>query len=190
MKSGPDVFADALVPSGRICPPERLLSQQRSDSRRKKRPAQKHPRSYRPFTALGFLAHALPGYAFASSGSGAPRYPEWPLNALSVDRLLKFIVARLAAPGRWRCGNGYCSAKPKGKSNFTIAGFPLCRRHFFDSASRAAKRAFISRSSRTLNCPSNLIGHDHRNNRPGNGVGEDRRFNKWTGAALGGGRQR
>jgi hypothetical protein len=33
-------------------------------------------------------------------------------------------------------------------------------------------RAFTSRSSRTLNCPSNLIGHDHPNNRPANGVGE------------------
>ena len=31
-------------------------------------------------------------------------------------------------------------------------------------------RAFTSRSSRTLNCPSNLIGHDHPNNRPENGT--------------------
>jgi hypothetical protein len=36
------------------------------------------------------------------------------------------------------------------------------------SAARCA--AFTSRSSRTLNCPSNLIGHDHPNNRPENGT--------------------
>jgi hypothetical protein len=65
---------------------------------------------------------------------------------------------------------GYRSAKPQGKPNFTIGHFSLCRRHFCDSAFDSAMRAFTSRSSRTLNCPSNLIGHDPRNNRPENGT--------------------
>jgi hypothetical protein len=69
-----------------------------------------------------------------------------------------------------RCRNGYRSAKPQGKPNFTIGDFSLCRRHFFDSALDGTMRAFTSRSSRTLNCPSNLIGHDHPNNRPENGT--------------------
>ncbi|MBR1278082.1 hypothetical protein [Bradyrhizobium sp. AUGA SZCCT0283] len=69
-----------------------------------------------------------------------------------------------------RCGNGYRSAKPQGKPNFTIGNFSLCRRHFRDFAFDGALRPFTSRSSRTLNCPSNLIGHDHPNNRPENGT--------------------
>jgi ribosomal protein S14 len=67
--------------------------------------------------------------------------------------------------------NGYCSAKPQGKPNFTIGDFSLCRRHFRDFGFGGTMRAFTSRSSRTLNCPSNLIGHDHPNNRPENGTG-------------------
>jgi hypothetical protein len=68
------------------------------------------------------------------------------------------------------CSNGYRSAKPQGKPNFTIGDFSLCRRHFCDSVFGCTVRAFTSRSSRTLNCPSNLIGHDHPNNRPENGT--------------------
>jgi hypothetical protein len=68
--------------------------------------------------------------------------------------------------------NGYRCPKPHGKLNFTISDFPLCRRHFCDSGFGATVRGFTSRSSRTLNCPSNLIGHDHPNNRPENGVGQ------------------
>jgi hypothetical protein len=63
-------------------------------------------------------------------------------------------------------------AKPQGKPNFTIGNFSLCRRPFCDFAFDSTVRAFTPRSSRTLNCPSNLIGHDHPNNRPENGVGE------------------
>jgi hypothetical protein len=40
-----------------------------------------------------------------------------------------------------------------------------------DFSADRAERAFTSRSSRTLNCPSNLIGHD-RLNKPANGIGE------------------
>jgi len=70
--------------------------------------------------------------------------------------------------------NGYRSAKPQGKPNFTIGNFSLCSRHFCDFALGGTMRAFTPRSSRTLNCPSNLMGHDHPNNRPENGVGNDR----------------
>jgi hypothetical protein len=64
--------------------------------------------------------------------------------------------------------NGYRSAKPQGKPNFAIAELSLCRRHFCDFVFASPVRAFTSRSSRTLNCPSNLIVHDHPNNRPEN----------------------
>jgi hypothetical protein len=57
------------------------------------------------------------------------------------------------------------------------------RQAFCDSSAEDAARAFTFDSSRYLNCPSNLIGHDHPN-KPANGVGNDELFDKWTGAAL------
>jgi hypothetical protein len=82
------------------------------------------------------------------------------------------VLRRPGEAGSWyrRCCNGYRSAKPQGKPNFTIGNFSLCRRHFCDFALDSTMRAFTPRSSRTLNCPSNLIGHDHPNNRPENGT--------------------
>jgi hypothetical protein len=88
------------------------------------------------------------------------------------------------APRARRC-NGYRCAKPQGKPNFTIGNFSLCCRHFCDFASDRTMRAFTSRSSRTLNCPSNLIGHDHPNNRPENGVGITGKFTVDRGRARG-----
>jgi hypothetical protein len=61
--------------------------------------------------------------------------------------------------------------RDKARSNKT---FPV-------SPSRASVRAFTLHSSQSLNCPSNLIGHD-RPHKPANGEG---RFSQWTGAALG-----
>ena len=54
---------------------------------------------------------------------------------------------------------------PNGRVNRTspIDTSPLCRRHFCDFMFGGAMRTFTPRSSRTLNCPSNLIGHDHPN---------------------------
>ena len=115
---------------------------------------------------------------------------------------------------------------PSGRVNrtFTNWHFPLCRRHFCDSVLGRAMRAFTHRLSRTLNCRSNLIGHDDPN-KPANGTRLIRRgagglaigswalrmgarsdanrflllligrrdeqaFQQWTGAVLGGGRQR
>src|SRR5665647_1133993 len=53
-----------------------------------------------------------------------------------------------------------------------------------DLAAGCAEDAFTFDSSRYLNCPSNLTGHDHPN-KPANGVGNNGTFCKWTGAALG-----
>ena len=71
------------------------------------------------------------------------------------------------------CGNGYRSAKRQGKPNFTTTRKRLCRRHSCNFASAREVRAFTPRSSRYLNCPSNLIGHDHPN-KPANGGANNR----------------
>jgi hypothetical protein len=58
--------------------------------------------------------------------------------------------------------------------------------HYALSQAFASRNAFTSDSLRSLNRLSNLVGHD-RPNKPANGVGMTRRrFDKWTGAALGG----
>jgi hypothetical protein len=46
---------------------------------------------------------------------------------------------------------------------------------FRQSAVIGAANAFTFDSSRYLNCPSNLIGHDHPN-KPANGVGNNGTF--------------
>jgi hypothetical protein len=121
----------------------------RSDSPRIVRPASTFPNSF--LTACG-----------------VDRFGPMPVCARQTPRCGAFD-----APRAIRCRNGYRSDKRQGKPNFTIPDFPLCRRHFLDSASGHAIPAFTSRSSRTLNCLSNLTGHDRHNNRPENGVGED-----------------
>ncbi|HEY2213355.1 MAG TPA: hypothetical protein VGH62_17410, partial [Bradyrhizobium sp.] len=83
--------------------------------------------------------------------------------------------------GSERCGNGYRFPKPQGKPNPANVRNPLRHRHFCKLLATPCGRAFTPRSSRYLNCPSNLIGHDHLN-KPANGVGvSDGR----AGAALG-----
>jgi hypothetical protein len=76
---------------------------------------------------------------------------------------------------RRACANGYRFTKPQGKPNFTIAPKRMRRRHFCDLALAGAIPAFTPRSSRTLNCSSNFIGHDDPN-KPANGVDNDRAF--------------
>ena len=68
--------------------------------------------------------------------------------------------------------NGYRSAKRQGKPVFTNRHFLLLAQALlrFRIGTRTTP-AFTPRSSRYLNCPSNLIGHDHPNN-TANGVGE------------------
>jgi len=62
-----------------------------------------------------------------------------------------------------------------------LRGKPRKNKALPDLAADRAGSAFTSRSSRTLNCPSNLIGHD-RLNTPANG--ETGRFDSWVGATL------
>ena len=111
------------------------------------------------------LACALGGGSVDRRRFGASRL------AQARARNLKAAADRCTADA----GNGYRSTKPQGESNFTISDLCLCHRHFCDFLLSGARRPFISHSSRSLNCPSNLIGHDPLNNRPGNGVGEDNR---------------
>jgi hypothetical protein len=93
--------------------------------------------------------------------------------------------SRCAASGAHDRSDGYRFAKCQGKPISANARKPATAKHFCDFAAAGADPAFTSDSSRTLNCPSNLIGHDHPN-KPANGEGLTGRFNKWTGAALGG----
>jgi len=77
----------------------------------------------------------------------------------------------LCAPGCGRCGNGYRFAKRNGKPIFMKVEKALRHRHFLDFLSRRFDLAFTSRSSRTLNCPSNFSGHINPN-KPANCVGQ------------------
>src|SRR5258707_9223635 len=61
----------------------------------------------------------------------------------------------------------------------------VVKQAFLQFAAVRTENAFTPRSSRYLNCPSNLIGHDHPN-KPPNGVGNNGKFQTvGQGAALG-----
>jgi hypothetical protein len=64
--------------------------------------------------------------------------------------------------------HGYRSAKSHGKPNLAMARQAPQNKGLRDLAADGADCAFTSRSSRYLNCPSNLIGHDPCN-KPANG---------------------
>jgi hypothetical protein len=110
------------------------------------------------------LALALLSWQAASSASTVIRPPPGRRDA-PLSRVTTAVGA-----GR-SCRNGYRFAKPQGKPNFANALKPARGRHFCDFPAIDARATFTSRSSRYLNCPSNLIGHDHPN-KPANGVGE------------------
>jgi hypothetical protein len=59
---------------------------------------------------------------------------------------------------------------------------------FFDPAALEARPAFMFDSSRTLNCSSNLIGHDHPN-KPANGVAMTGRWTIGRGPCSGASRR-
>ena len=130
LRSGPDVFADALVPTRRgsprlfYCPD---IVDHGPDPRRR--------RSCAPFQ------------------QPAPRHPS---------------SVAAAHSGKAPCGNGYRCPKRHGKPNFAIARKCLRHSHFFDSCDGRPPCAFTARSSRYLNCPSNLLVHI-RLNKPANG---------------------
>ncbi|MEH2590370.1 hypothetical protein [Bradyrhizobium sp. AZCC 1721] len=153
-------------------PPERPLSLERSDSPRIRRPALKF--SKLPSLFVG-PAGSVPPVAPVLARFGYPARLElaWPQRGATPGYLLEPSTPRSGDGvnddtdiGR----NGYRSAKPQGKPTFTIGHFSLCRRYFCDCVFDGAKCAFTPRSSRTLNCPSNLFSHDHPNNRPKNGT--------------------
>jgi hypothetical protein len=113
VKSGPDVFADALVP-------------------------------------------------IAEVSSGVFDFPK------PNTRHRQSLRARAADAAFVR--NGYRSAKSHGKPNLAIGRQGPQNKGLRDFAADGAAFTFTSRSSRYLNCPSNLIGHAHLN-KPANGVG-------------------
>jgi len=85
-------------------------------------------------------------------------------------------MAGYAASGPSDRCNGYRFAKCHGKPNSANARKPAWHRYFCNSVIAGAGSAFTLHSSRYLNCPSNLIGHDHPN-KPANGEGLAGRFN-------------
>ena len=134
MKSGPDVFADALVPTCRRA----ALGAWRFRS-----PNILQCRSWRG------RACRRAGIAQQARCSGVRDLRQW----LSL------------------CRNA--QGKPNSVRPHEIA---CSTGTFFDFARLGAgRRAFTSDSSRYLNCPSNLIGHDHPN-KPANGDGDNRTF--------------
>jgi hypothetical protein len=73
------------------------------------------------------------------------------------------------------CGNGYRFAKRHGKPNSANPALIQQNRRFRQPTRGAARNPFRFDSSRTLNCSSNLIGHDHPN-KPANGGSDDGTF--------------
>jgi hypothetical protein len=133
VKSGPDVFADALV-----------LLRRTDEARRCNFPDSLSPiqNSFRPSTApgRGRRARAVP--------PGSRVCP--------------------AAGGLERCPDGYRSAKSQGKSKSAKSRKLPSHNEFCNFTADCAGHAFTPDSSRYLNCPSNLIGHDDPN-KPANG---------------------
>jgi hypothetical protein len=68
-------------------------------------------------------------------------------------------------------GSGYRFAKRQGKPNFANPALTQQNRRFRGFAIKPVENSFRFDSSRTLNCSSNLIGHDDPN-KPANGGGE------------------
>jgi hypothetical protein len=85
-------------------------------------------------------------------------------------------IAKLSIPHPWlraegRCGNGYRFAKPQGKPNSANPAADQQNKRFLDFCGGTTRNPFRFDSSRSLNCSSNLIGHDHPD-KPANGGGE------------------
>jgi hypothetical protein len=78
---------------------------------------------------------------------------------------------RLARYRTRHCADGYRFAKRQGKPNSANPAVAQQNKRFGDFARCAARNPFRFDSSRTLNCSSNLIGHDHPD-KPANGGGE------------------
>jgi hypothetical protein len=83
--------------------------------------------------------------------------------------MLRIALERCTASGTSACG--YRFAKWQGKPNFANPAVAQQNQRFCDFAAKPVENSFRFDSSRTLNCSSNLIGHDHPN-KPVNGGGE------------------
>ena len=188
VKSGPDVFADALGPRDASFPGTPRSSRDALDPL---------GRYLFPWDAIVPAAGAIGArrldFPKSVSISGRHRLPP-PCDFLCArDRSPRVLVSgepddgfqRATATVRSRepparqdhppapnsqmtpraCDNGYRSTKRHGKPILTIASKHLRRSHFCDFAPARGVRAFTPRSSRYLNCLSNLIGHDRSTSR-------------------------
>src|ERR1700676_3968969 len=115
---------------------------------------------------------------------GASIFPHFPivLTALGTRRGFfcasrqPFLVSVTRhTPSSPLCANGYRLAKCQGKPNPANIRKPARNMGLRDFAVVRAAQAFTCDSSRYLNCPSNLIGHDDPN-KPANGVGNNGTF--------------
>jgi hypothetical protein len=93
--------------------------------------------------------------------------PAFPIS----KKLLNAHPARPRLHAGVRCGNGYRFAKRHGKPNSANPAVIQQNKRFLDFAAGATRNPFRFDSSRSLNCSSNLIGHDHPD-KPANGGGE------------------
>ena len=155
VKSGPDVFADALVPRAAPMAPGAPIfpgiqtpalptpGLRPAEAFLRARAAARPSRTFDRHHALRF--HGVRRLR----RSGALRFAAWECDAL-------------------RCANGYRSAKRQGKPNSANRCKPLRDKRSPHFAAAIARTAFTSRSSRCLNCSSILMGHDHPN-KPANG---------------------
>jgi hypothetical protein len=80
-------------------------------------------------------------------------------------------MSRLTGYRTRHCADGYRFAKRQGKPNSENLAVARQNKRFCDFARCAIRNPFRFDSSRTLNCSSNLIGHDHPN-QPADGGGE------------------
>ena len=166
LKSGPDVFADPLVPAAcavrapaTIFPFPVLVRRQAS----------------RPRVACARVPGCTP---FGGSLAVTP-----PLRSIS-----RLTARRVGGHARAIVRHGYRCPKHHGKPAFTNTQKCLRHRHFCDSAQRLRRRRFTSRSSRYLNRSSNLMGHDHPH-KPANGERITGRLNSGRGPRSGEGGQ-
>jgi hypothetical protein len=104
---------------------------------------------------------------------------------MSLDGVRPAPKPNAPKAGRYRAWcDGYRFATSKGKPIVAAAAKTEMKQDSSDFAAIARAVRFTARSSRYLNCHSNLSGHGG-SNKPANGEGV---LSRWTGAALEAGR--
>jgi hypothetical protein len=91
--------------------------------------------------------------------------------AVLIPKNLKTPVSPTPGSTRDHCGDGYRFAKRQGKPNSATPTAIQQNQRFRIFGKVRGANPFRFDSSRTLNCSSNLIGHDHPD-KPANGGGE------------------